>query len=96
MVHLTFLVYTKLFIERPNPFVTHSLPPRATLQLIQASSDFAAPCVGNLPTNIEQEIFSHTQKYWAQRFFVFMKKLTELKTAMKDEKSLFLFEKFYL
>jgi hypothetical protein len=65
------------------------------LQLIQASNDFGARCVaGDVPDNIDDEIFCHTQKYWAQRFFVFMKKLTELKTAMKDEKSLFLFEKF--
>jgi hypothetical protein len=64
--------------------------------LIQASCDFAACSAGNLPENIDEEIFSHTQKYWAQRFFVFMKKLTELKTAMKDEKSLFLFDKYIL
>lgn len=68
----------------------------ALLELIQASCDFAASSAGNLPHNIDDEIFSHTQKYWAQRFFVFMKKLTELKTAVKDEKSLFLFDKFVL
>jgi hypothetical protein len=66
------------------------------MQLILASSDFAGHHMGSHPDNIYDEIFSHTQKYWAQRFFVFMKKLTELKTAMKDEKSLFLFDKFIL
>jgi hypothetical protein len=35
-----------------------------------------------------------SMKYWATRLFEFVKKLSELKTALKDEKSLFAFGRF--
>lgn len=40
------------------------------------------------------EIFSHTQRYWANRFYQFLKKLPELKSAIKDEDKIYDFKKF--
>jgi hypothetical protein len=34
----------------------------------------------------------HPQSYWADRVFVFLKKMTELKAAVKDDKMLHDFE----
>jgi len=65
---------------------------RALLELVLASSDQYGQR-GSI-ANIEDEIFSHTQKYWASRFFQFIRKLPEFKTALKDEKSLYLFNQF--
>ena len=44
--------------------------------------------------SIQIEIFSHTQRYWANRFYQFLKKLPELKTAMKDEQTIYDFKRF--
>jgi len=68
---------------------------RAIHELILASSDqYGGHILSYDPLSIQQEIFTHTQRYWANRFFQFLKKLTELKSAVKDEKNLYLFQKF--
>ena len=42
---------------------------------------------------ITHKILEQTQEYWAKRIFAFMKKLSDLKTAIKDTKLLLEFDK---
>ncbi len=39
------------------------------------------------------QVFNHTQKYWAKRIYDFILKLPEFKSGIKDEKSLYNFNK---
>jgi hypothetical protein len=63
-------------------------------QLILASNDHHGRVLHQHELDIRAEVFSHTQKYWANRFFQFLKKLAEFKSALKDESSLYDFKKF--
>lgn len=66
----------------------------ALVELILASND----CNGNIlfdnSLSIRNEIFSHTQRYWASRFYQFLRKLPELKSAVKDEQTIYDFKRF--
>lgn len=69
-----------------------SLEEEALRELTQASSDGT-----DFPTtssSLSPQTVPKTQRYWAGRFFQFLKHLSELKSVPKDEKSLFLFKEF--
>lgn len=45
---------------------------------------------------ITQKILEQTQEYWAKRIYAFLKKLPDLKTAVKDNRLLLDFDRHAL
>lgn len=78
---------------------------RALAELVEASNDCQLQLHGDwrntegkpLETIFHTNEFTqHPQGYWAQRFFAFLSKMTELKSQPKDEKSLHNYEAFLI
>ena len=63
----------------------------ALYELIHASVTFDSR---NPPPPEERPSIKEMQKLWSQRFYNFLKKLSELKTALRDEKSLHDIQKY--
>lgn len=62
-------------------------------ELLVASNDTQATYTSGVQMDVNF-LGPDSQKYWAKRIFVFLVKLKELKSSIKDEKSLYNFEIF--
>lgn len=87
-------------ISPPIDHITCSpaaLTPYARLQLLTASNDnvLSINPISDSVEDITRKIMDQDQAYWAKRVFAFLKKLPDLKTAVKDNRLLLDFERHY-